>query len=566
MRFWIFVFVFLTACGLGGGDVVEVYEEIHEEVVVYEVVYDFVSSLPVPRGRPGVFTVHNFFNLVDGAHFQYQFHQPSALEPGRLYPIFVFLPGGANYHSILRFPEMWQIYWVNELTRLINAYPEIYESYVIIPAIPDLGPEPYQVMELISYLIDYEFGDPERVYFMGVSMGAFVITDLIRRYPDVAAGVILLCGASPFSAVDAFNTSHIPMRIYHSDDDYIVHVNISRVFYNGMILAGAENIEFFERTGFGHAIWEYAYEQDILQWMFSQTRNLPRVTEEPVHSGIHGFLSRIEHENNVAYMLGSFHYGRAHWFPIHPMVYEVMERADVFAFEADYTRWEDEDYIERYLEYALLPEGQTLRDVLSAESFNLLYESIYTFPHIDFDDIENLTPAYAASVVGRSMTWRYNQVFSNLSVDLYIMDFAQERDRPIIGLNCIFSELNFALYWPQEIWSIAFEGITDYETLVANIRENAIADAYERQDAESIYAAVIVPMHEDTQIYGQFRLNNLKERCRIFAAEIERLLVETEEPTTFFITIGAAHLLKGYIFEILENNGLEVVALGTTDV
>ena len=53
-------------------------------------------------------------------------------------------------------------------------------------------------------------------------------------------------------------------------------------------------------------------------------------------------------------------------------------------------------------------------------------------------------------------------------------------------------------------------------------------------------------------------------RSTLFAEEIIRLLQETEEPTTFFITVGIGHMIGddyGNVFNVLENHGFDIVRL-----
>lgn len=289
---------------------------------------------------------------------------------------------------------------------------------------------------------------------------------------------------------------------------------------------------------------------------------IPQETKDGSH--IHGFLSRIEYGENAAYIIGSMHLGRPDWFPLAPMVQEAKSRSDIFAFEVDFGLMDETEVADHMMQFAVLPDNQTLKDFLPDDVFNHFYAMIETFPNITFEMLERFTPAFASYFIALVEAMPLMGVETDYSVDMHIMDFAKDNNKPVIGLNDIFREFDLTFDWPKEVQISALAEFADFETFAEEVSEMGLADAYDAQDAEWIYREAILPLRESAEesVYGQFMFDSiLLERCVIFAEEIERLLRETEEPTTFFITIGAAHVLFGYIFDMLQDNGLEVVSL-----
>jgi len=277
---------------------------------------------------------------------------------------------------------------------------------------------------------------------------------------------------------------------------------------------------------------------------------------------IHGFLSRVEYGGNVAYIMGSMHLGRPDWFPLAAVVQEAMEKADVFAFEADFSLMETEAVSQRMMQRIFLPGGQTLRDFLPDDIFEHFYKMLATYPNVDYDMLAYFTPAYASYFISLKEAMPLMELEATYSVDMYIMDFAMNNEMPIIGLNDIFRELNMAFDWPEEVQFSAMAQFTDYTTFLEEINELGLADAYEAQDAQWIYREAIAPLREAARrsLYGEFMYDTiLIERSTIFAEEIIRRLRGTTEPTTFFVTIGAAHVLSGHVFGVLEDSGFGVV-------
>jgi len=281
------------------------------------------------------------------------------------------------------------------------------------------------------------------------------------------------------------------------------------------------------------------------------------------NAGIHGFLSRVEYGGNVAYILGSMHLGRPHWFPLADIVEDAMARSDVFAFEVDLRLFEDMQVVMYMMAYAALPNGQTLEDVLPADVFAHFLEMLETYPNVTYEMVANFTPAFAFYFVTLMEGMPYMGVEADYSVDMYVMEFAEANEKPIIGLNDIFSEVALLFSWPEEVGISAMAEFPSYQDMIAEINELDLADAYEAQDAARILELAVDTLAEnlDTPFSQHTYEVTLLTRCVIFAEEIERLLRETDEPTTFFITMGALHVLYGHIFEMLENSGLEVVSL-----
>ncbi|MCL2372429.1 MAG: TraB/GumN family protein [Defluviitaleaceae bacterium] len=308
--------------------------------------------------------------------------------------------------------------------------------------------------------------------------------------------------------------------------------------------------------------------------MYEETTETP-TAEEPTaqpqpspipaaeNAGIHGFLSRIEYGNNVAYILGSMHVGRPHWFPLADIVEDAMARSDVFAFEFDLRLFEDMAVIMYMMQYMALPDGQTLEDVLPPDVFEHFIAALDTFPNVTYEMVANFTPAFAYYFITLNEGMPHMGVDAEYSVDYYVMAFAEAYGLPIIGLNDVFSEVAFLFDWPEEVAISAMAEFPDYQALIGEVNEMDLADAYENQDAARIIELTINSLAENLDTpHGRHTYEiTVLARCMIFAEEIERLLRETEEPTTYFITIGALHVLYDHIFEMLEANGLEVVCL-----
>ena len=234
---------------------------------------DCATTDSITNGEQGAYTRNNFFTLIQDGDIKYQLHRPAKPEEDKKYPIFIRLHGHGLYDFVETYPTMGSLGLIEEFIDEVNINPEQYESYVVMTISPEWGPGPDTIMHIIERLIQEESADPDRIYIYGFSMGGYAASDFIMAYPDVAAATVLICGASVLTPEAADELLNLPIRIYHSDDDDTVPVEVSRDFYNGLLAAGGEKAEYYELTGFGHYAWNYAYKSDMVEWMFNQRRS-----------------------------------------------------------------------------------------------------------------------------------------------------------------------------------------------------------------------------------------------------------------------------------------------------
>ena len=291
---------------------------------------------------------------------------------------------------------------------------------------------------------------------------------------------------------------------------------------------------------------------------------------EAPSGNIHGKLTRITYGENVAYIFGSMHASMPGWFPLHPIAEDAMARADVFAFEFDIPAVEafsDEELDELYAAM-FLPDGLTLEDILPEDVFDAFYANLQTFEilGVTYDNIKNLTPIAVNSGFQFLMFGVFAGLNFELSVDSYVVSVAQERGKTIIGLNCAMHETELFLDIPLEIQEYIFADFPDFATALEYIERLNLAEAYATQDIEAL-REILAEMYYAAQnpFTEMYYYNMLYVRDNIFANEIARLLRETEEPTTFFVTVGIAHLISGsgggFLLYNLENMGFELVPL-----
>ena len=298
----------------------------------------------------------------------------------------------------------------------------------------------------------------------------------------------------------------------------------------------------------------------------------PPVT--PPRPDIHGFISRVEYGNNVAYIFGSFHLGRPEWFPLSPIVEDAIDRADVFAFEVDMALMSAPEVAAFSNRMMTLPDGQTLEDVLPPDVFENFLRSLEVLPTITYEMIAHLTPVGATMIIAMVELIPLMGIYSAYSVDSYVHAVAAYSGRPVIGLNDIFREIDLLFNVPLDVQMTIFDSpaeweevdwAADCEALTQYVIDMGLVEAYEAGSIPMLQRAMGSSISDEPTLFEtHFHNTNFHVRCHIFADEIARLLRETEEPTTFFVTVGAAHIIGGdfgKVLSLLGDMGFDVVPL-----
>lgn len=125
-------------------------------------------------------------------------------------------------------------------------------------------------VELVESFLGCYRIDPQRLYLVGLSMGAFGVWDLLSRWPERYAAAVSICGGADEDVVTAAQA--VPVWAFHGDHDPIIRVTRSRNVVAALRAAGGTP-RYTEYPDVGHAAWTYAFaEPDLLPWLFTHRR------------------------------------------------------------------------------------------------------------------------------------------------------------------------------------------------------------------------------------------------------------------------------------------------------
>jgi predicted peptidase len=213
----------------------------------------------------------------------YRLLKPEAIEPGKTYPVVLFLHGAGergddNRRQLIYLPE-----W---MTR--KEWRKRYACYLIAPQCPatewwmrskraDDEPTKSQsqaahaeaVLGILRAVTAAEPIDQRRIYLTGLSMGGYGSWSLAAQHPELFAAVVPICGGG--DSAWATKLKDVPIWAVHGSADNTVPVQNSRKMIDAIKAVGGSP-RYTELEGVGHDSWTAAYNdpQGVLPWMFQQ--------------------------------------------------------------------------------------------------------------------------------------------------------------------------------------------------------------------------------------------------------------------------------------------------------
>jgi len=271
----------------------------------------------------------------------------------------------------------------------------------------------------------------------------------------------------------------------------------------------------------------------------------PAFAKHPAHAAphdnaVHPALWTVHGPNGTAYLFGSVHILPADINWKNHELLDAMKRADTFVFEIpldhqDKDRAEAQRLQKEIMDvHGMLPPGQSLRGSLPATMVPK-YDAVIATLNISPGYLDRLQP-WLASMVLETAQFHGADASAMNGVDVQVYAIATDMHKQSRGFETLEQQL--AILGPEEQRvGIAELGHTIDEATTNEVtrKYDAIVAAWEHADVAAITRETNVEFAKDPQL----RKILLDDRTARWATELQPML---NEPHTYFITVGAAHL------------------------
>jgi predicted peptidase len=229
---------------------------------------------------------------VDGTDYRYQVYLPREYEPGRDWPVVLFLHGAGERGSDGL--AQTQVGIATAIRRHSDRFPCI----VVFPQCRSgrvwTGEMETQALRALDATMEEFNCDRSRVYLTGISMGGYGTWSIAGRHPGRFAALVVVCGgitpplipelppgtphlpletpppgADPYLAA-ARRIGRTPVWVFHGAEDPIIPVSESTRMVEAIEAVGGD-ARYTQYPLVAHDSWTPAYaERSLPDWLFSR--------------------------------------------------------------------------------------------------------------------------------------------------------------------------------------------------------------------------------------------------------------------------------------------------------
>ncbi len=245
------------------------------------------------------------------------------------------------------------------------------------------------------------------------------------------------------------------------------------------------------------------------------------------------FLWSVKSDKGTVYLLGSLHLLKADAYPLDKNIEAAYKDSKRVVFEADIDNVATPAFQARMLSLGLYPEGQTLSQNISKETYALLEKRLAEVG-LTIEQVGRFKPWMCALTVTALKLKRLG-FDPEYGIDKYFFEKAKEDGKEKFFLE----NLDFQIALFSELGSVEAEALLRQTLKDLEVIETMLPDivsAWQTGDAARFEADVLTSFKDYPQIYDRF----LAQRNRAWAGFIEQLLAQGG---TTLVVVGAGHVV-----------------------
>ena len=261
------------------------------------------------------------------------------------------------------------------------------------------------------------------------------------------------------------------------------------------------------------------------------------------------FLWSLKTDRATIYLLGSFHLLKADAYPLDKDIEAAYRDCKRVVFEADIDAANDPAFQARMLTQGLYPEGQTLEQNISKETYSLLEKKLIEVG-LTTAQVNRFKPWLCALTVAAVKLKRMG-FDPQYGIDRYFFNKAKKDGKEKLFLETLDSQI--ALF--SEVGGNQAEAFLRQTLKDLDVVETMLPDmvsAWKDGDAARFESSFTLSFKDHPDIYNRF----IAQRNRVWVGTIERLLAQGGAS---LVVVGAGHLVgPENLLQLLKNKGYTI--------
>jgi uncharacterized protein YbaP (TraB family) len=245
------------------------------------------------------------------------------------------------------------------------------------------------------------------------------------------------------------------------------------------------------------------------------------------------FLWKASGKQGTVYLVGSVHMLSTDYYPLSPALDTAFHASDLLVEELDFGEVMASDSQLALLTKGMMPGGQSLDAVISAETLALVTKRVQGLG-LPMEPLKRFKP-WALALTLLAMEWQAAGFDAELGLDKHFYDLARTEQKHVKGLETVAFQISRfdEMTMPDQDRLLA-QTLKELETETASV--TALANAWKAGDVTTVEKIVLQDMKSDRRMYERL----VVERNRTWLPQIEALFARSA-PT--FVVVGAAHLV-----------------------
>jgi uncharacterized protein YbaP (TraB family) len=262
------------------------------------------------------------------------------------------------------------------------------------------------------------------------------------------------------------------------------------------------------------------------------------------------FFWQVKGAKNTVYLFGSIHFGKPDFYPLAPVVESAFDRSSHLVVEIDASSEAFKKEQTQFIALSLLPEGKTIRDVISPGVYQKLTEAVEQLG-LPFEIIERFRP-WVTAVTLTALKLEAMGYIPNFGVDQYFLGRVK-KGQTVLELESFGEQVRL-------FESVGEERFLAYTLLSLNgveLKSEELITAWRCGDLKAMKGILFDDLTSGMidnigEIYDKLFFS----RNRKMTDKIKSYL---EKEGDFFVVVGAGHLVgERSIVDLLRAEGYTV--------
>jgi uncharacterized protein YbaP (TraB family) len=260
-------------------------------------------------------------------------------------------------------------------------------------------------------------------------------------------------------------------------------------------------------------------------------------------------LWKVQGKRNTVYLLGSIHLLKKENYPLPVPMESAFTNCAVVVFETDLSATEDLTVAMSLMSKGQLPEGQTLKDILSPEVYQNFTNHASQSP-MPVEMLARFTPGMAATTIEGLEMMKFG-FDPELGLDVHFYKLAKKDGKQIVPLESIDFQLGLlnGLSREEGDWFMK-QTLKDLDNVKTDSAD--MVNYWQTGESDKLAQMLDKGLKESAAIYKRL----VTDRNRNWIPKIEEL---ARGDKNAIIIVGAGHLVgKEGLAELLKKDGFKV--------